>query len=90
MLDKNEQFVITTITREAIADLFNDAITNNDLTIPRFTGTDWRLIRLVCLDVAECIADIDSEDFDEEQRVDARNEAILSILTARFSSGDTK
>lgn len=73
MRQANEEFVIISVSRMAIADMCNDRITAKGLSIPPFEAGDDRLTGPLCEALAEAFSqlydDLDEEDRGAEERV---------------------
>jgi hypothetical protein len=84
MFNPNEKFIIQSISRVEIADVMNDVISFEALSIPPFTMDDARLTSVRCQQVADAMAKILDDDLSEEDRNAENRDAVHAILLKHF------
>lgn len=85
MYDPNEEFVVVSIFRSQIAQMFNEIIADNSpqYTLPLFSGNDPRLTYDVCREVTEVFAEAQECDSVEDRGAEER-EGVFNVFIKYF------
>lgn len=85
MFSPEENFVILSMSRSAMADMLNDIIEDTEVEgITPFEPGDKRLTAAFCGEVAELLEELHEDDLDEEEFVDARRLALRNKMVSEL------
>lgn len=85
MFNPNEEFVIVSIHRKTIAEMFNEIIEERGLGNELFSGNDARLTSEVCREVASAFSEAYDEGGSEEERGAAERDGVSQVFMKYFS-----
>ncbi len=65
-LDPKKLFVVSTVSRETIAESLNDALDHIGSDVARYSPDDLRLTDQTCQDIADALYSVSADSTDEE------------------------
>ena len=84
MADGQQQFIVVSVTRASIAEMFNECIQDNLMDIPLFTDDSDLLTNGICQEVAIGLGEVLDDDLSEEDRGHEEREFVETIVRKHF------